>query len=71
LLVNLAQQSGGRYFELNEVAQLAAAIPDRKQVMTVQDKPILLRDEKRIRLLGLLVDLLGAEWAERKQFKLI
>jgi hypothetical protein len=71
LLVDLAKLSGGRYFELAELDQLAAAIPDRKQVITVPDKPLLLRDSMRIWLLGFLIILLGTEWAIRKHFKLM
>jgi hypothetical protein len=71
LLVDLAKLSGGRYFELAEVDQIPAAIPDKKQVITVSDKPKLLRDSMRLTLLGAIVLLLGTEWAVRKHFKLI
>jgi len=71
LLAELAKLSGGRYFELGEVDQIPAAIPDKKQVITVADKPKLLRDSMRVALLGALILLLGTEWAVRKHFKLI
>jgi len=71
LLVDLAKLSGGRYFELGEASQIPSSIPDKKQVITVSDKPKLLRDTMRLTLLGALVLLLGTEWAVRKHFKLI
>ena len=71
LLVELASLSGGRYFEVSDADQLAAAIPDRKQVITVPGKTLILRDSMRVALLALLVTLLGIEWAVRKHFKLI
>lgn len=69
LLVELAEASGGRYFELDELDQLAAAIPDRTQNLDLQSKPIPLWDTNRILLL--LVGLLSLEWAMRKWFKLL
>ncbi|MCE9544601.1 MAG: hypothetical protein K8T25_03660 [Planctomycetia bacterium] len=71
LLVELAKASGGRYFDLNELDQVAAAVPDRKQMITVLSKPVLVRDSSRRVLLFFLVGLLAVEWGFRKRFKLI
>jgi hypothetical protein len=71
LLVELATLSGGRYFDVGAADQLAEAIPDRKQTVTVPGQTLPLRDSMRIGLLLCLVGLLGVEWGVRKHFKLI
>ncbi len=69
LLRELAEASGGRYFEVDEVDALAAAVPHRQQNINVQSKPTLLWDTNRVLLV--LVVLLSLEWALRKGFKLM
>ncbi len=69
LLVELAEASGGQYFDIDQLDRLPAAIPDRKRILDVQSKPIPLWDTNRILLL--LVGLLTIEWAVRKRFKLL
>ncbi|MEM6473695.1 MAG: hypothetical protein AAF802_29320, partial [Planctomycetota bacterium] len=69
LLTTLGQASGGGYFELDELEQVIASIPDASRTIDVQGTPIPLWDTSR--LLLLLVGLLCFEWAVRKQFKLM
>ncbi len=69
LLVELAEASGGRYFDVDQLDQLPAAVPDRRRTLDVQSKPIPLWDTSRVLLL--LVGLLTVEWALRKRFKLL
>jgi len=68
-LVELASESGGQYFEINEVSNIPAAIPDKTQTIEISSSPIPLWDKDWV--LVLLVGLLGAEWALRKRFKLL
>jgi hypothetical protein len=69
LLMELAGLSGGRYFEVNELRQLPAAIPDRTETIESRSQPRPLWD-----IGGMLVGLVGllcAEWWIRKRFKLL
>ena len=69
LLADLASLSGGKYFEIDELEQLAAAVPDKTETIEVRGKPDPLWDVRG--MLVALVGLLGAEWAIRKRFKLL
>ena len=69
LLVDLASASGGKYFEIDQIADIPARIPPKVRHSEFQDKPHLLWDTNR--LLLLLVALLSVEWAMRKGFKLL
>lgn len=69
LLRDLAELSGGKYFEVNQIKELAAAIPDKTTTTEVRDKPDPLWDVRGM-LISLVV-LLGTEWFMRKQFKLM
>lgn len=69
LLVELAEASGGRYFDVAQLDQLPAAVPDRRRTLDAQGKPIFLWDTSRVLLL--LVGLLTVEWAVRKRFRLL
>lgn len=76
LLTQLAEQTGGKYFELNELDQLAAAVPDQTEKIVergpstpVWDLPAVVN--LRTGLLFVLVGLLSVEWALRKKFKLL
>jgi len=69
VLVELAERSGGRYFDLAEAGDVAAAVPDRRETIVVREKPRNLWDTSR--LLGLLAVLLTIEWAVRKRYRLL
>ncbi len=69
LLTELATASGGRYFSIDQVAELPGLIPARQQSIVIQGKPVPLWDTSRMLLL--VVALLAAEWALRKRFKLL
>lgn len=69
LLEELAAASGGRYFELSSLSELAAAIPNRQQTISIQGQPIPLWDTNR--LLLAIVGLLATEWALRKHWRLM
>ena len=69
LLRELADASGGNYFALHELDDLAEAVPERKQTMATVGRPIPLWDNSRV--LWILVLLLGCEWAVRKRFRLL
>jgi hypothetical protein len=69
LLVELADASGGQYFDPDQLDRLPRAIPGRKRILDVQGKPIPLWDTNRVLLL--LAGLLTFEWAFRKRFKLL
>jgi hypothetical protein len=77
LLVEMARRSGGRYFELNELDQLAEEVPDASETFEVRGRPEMLWSTNLGGLstggllLGCLVVLLGAEWGLRKGFKLL
>jgi hypothetical protein len=69
LLTDLASLSGGKYFDLDQVSELAAAVPDKSETIEVRGKPDLLWDVRG--MLVALVGLLAAEWAIRKRYKLL
>ena len=68
-LVELAETSGGRYFELDQLDQLLEAIPNRIRRLETPSAPIPIWDTMRVFLL--LVILLCMEWALRKRFKML
>ncbi|WP_254513173.1 hypothetical protein [Anatilimnocola floriformis] len=68
-LTNLAELSGGKYFSVNQLKELAAAIPDKSETIEVREKPDPLWDVRG--MLFALVGLLGVEWFVRKQCKLM
>lgn len=68
-LIHLAELSGGKYFEVSQLKELAAAIPDKSETIEVRDKPDPLWDVRG--MLFALVLLLGVEWFVRKQCKLM
>ncbi len=69
LLTELADVSGGKYFDIDELNELPASVPHAEQMIDVRGTPVPLWDTRRILLL--LVGLLGVEWAVRKRFKLL
>jgi len=69
LLKELAEASGGQYFEINELDKLIAAVPNKTETIEVRSKPDPLWDFRG--MLVILVGLLGAEWFVRKWFKLL
>ncbi|MEQ8787859.1 MAG: hypothetical protein RIC55_16255 [Pirellulaceae bacterium] len=77
LLVEMARRSGGKYFELDQLDQLAEQVPDASETFEVRGRPEMLWSTSLGGLstggllLGCLVVLLGAEWGVRKGFKLL
>jgi len=69
LLTDLANLSGGKYFEVNQLDQLAAAIPDKTETIEVRSQPRPLWDVGG--MLVALVGLLCTEWLIRKRCKLL
>jgi hypothetical protein len=69
LLADIAERSKGRYFGIEEAAQVAPAIPERRETIIVREKPQNLWDTTR--LIGLLAVLLTIEWAVRKYNRLM
>jgi hypothetical protein len=69
LLKDLAELSGGQYFDINQMDELVAAIPDKVETVETRTKPDPLWDVRGMLLA--LVGLLGAEWFVRKRFKLL
>ncbi len=69
VLRELAEKSGGGYFEVDEIGRIPGAIPMRRQSAVVAGKPIELWD--RWAMLLAVVSLLTAEWALRKRHRLI
>jgi hypothetical protein len=69
LLMDLATISGGKYFDVDQLDQLAAAVPDKSEVVEVRSRPDPLWDVRG--MLIALVGLLGCEWFLRKRFKLL
>lgn len=64
-LITLAQQSeGGRYFEVDEVAELPGLIPDLHEEISIRSRPSTLWDDWKV--LTLLLTLLTLEWGVRK-----
>ncbi|MCH7527597.1 MAG: hypothetical protein IID39_09180, partial [Planctomycetes bacterium] len=69
-LMAVAERSAeGGYYEVDQVDQLAQAIPDRHETTTVKSRPIQLWD--RWWTLVALVGLLSIEWAVRKWVRLL
>lgn len=69
LLADLAERSGGRYYEIDEADRIAGDLPDRHETVVVREPPRTLWDTWR--LLALLVGLLTVEWAVRKRYRLM
>jgi hypothetical protein len=69
LLMDLASLSGGKYFEVSQLDQLAAAVPDKTETIEVRSKPDPLWDVRG--MLIALVGLLCVEWLVRKRNKLL
>jgi uncharacterized membrane protein len=69
LLRELAERSGGDYFSVNQLDELASRIPDSRQSVVMPGKPAPLWDNNRV--LILLVVLLGIEWVLRKRNRLL
>jgi len=69
-LTTLAQDSfGGAYYEIDEWDQIAATIPDLHEEIPIRSRPRSLWDNRFV--LGLLIGLLGLEWALRKWNRLL
>jgi hypothetical protein len=70
MLTEMADRSNeGRYFEVDQWNQIAAAVPNKSLTIEVPRKPYELWSTDR--LLILLVLLLTIEWAVRKKYKLM
>jgi hypothetical protein len=69
LLKEMAGISGGRYFDIHQLDEIAAAIPDRTETIESRSQPRPLWDVPG--MLVALVGLLGAEWLVRKRFRLL
>jgi hypothetical protein len=69
LLMDLASLSGGKYFDVNEFDELAAAVPDKTQTVEIRSQPQPVWDVRG--MLVALVGLLCTEWLLRKRFKLL
>jgi len=69
LLMDLASLSGGKYFDVNQLDQLAAAVPDKTESVEVRSPPKPVWDVRG--MLVALVGLLGFEWLLRKRYKLL
>lgn len=69
LLTELAAAGGGKYFDLKNLRELPAALPDQRETIIIREKPVELWDTNR--LLLLMTALLTLEWALRKRFKLL
>lgn len=69
LLKELATLSGGKYFDIDQLDELAAAVPDKTETAVIRSKPDPLWDVRG--MLVALVGLLGCEWFLRKRFKLL
>lgn len=69
LLMELARQSGGRYFELDQLDQLVAAVPNRVEQVQERSPSQPLWDSPG--MLAALVGLLSIEWLLRKRFSLL
>ncbi len=69
-LVALAEQSaGGRYFEVDQAAELPDLIPDLHEEIPIRSRPTTLWDNATV--LMILVGLLSFEWALRKWNRLL
>jgi hypothetical protein len=66
----LAEQSArGRYWEVDQAAEMVKAIPDLHEVVPIRSRPVTLWDNGK--MLTLLVGLLAVEWALRKWNRLL
>ena len=69
-LIALAEQSPeGRYYDVDQVDEVPAAIPDRHESTTIRTQPVPLWDDGWV--LGVLIGLLALEWSMRKVFRLL
>lgn len=69
-LQTLAEQSaGGRYWEVDQAAEMVKAIPDLHEVVPIRSRPVTLWDNGK--MLAFLVGLLAVEWALRKWNRLL
>lgn len=68
-LRSLAEATGGRYFDIDESAALAEAIPDRSRERVERDRPVPLWDNGYV--FAAMMVLLGAEWIVRKRAGLL
>jgi uncharacterized membrane protein len=69
LLSDLAELSGGQYFDLADAGKVAAAVPDKSQTIEIRSQPNPLWDNPWV--LGFLVAFLAVEWTVRKRNKLL
>ncbi len=69
LLMELAKISGGKYFEIHELNKLAAAVPNRTEIVEERSQPRPLWDGPAT--LIVLVGLLSVEWLLRRRFDLL
>ncbi len=69
LLVQMADRSGGTYFDIDRIANLPNEVPNLQQTVVYREKPIELWDTAT--LLLIIVMLLTLEWALRKRYKLM
>jgi uncharacterized membrane protein len=73
VLTDIAERSSGQYkgayFDVNQMANLTAAVPNRGTEKVVPGRPIDLWDTNR--LIFVLALLLTIEWGARKRFKLM
>lgn len=69
LVLLSAKSAGGRYFEVDEMEQLAAGIPDLHEEVLIRSRPVTLWD--RWTTLVWLVGLLSVEWGVRKLYHLL
>jgi hypothetical protein len=69
LLKELAETSGGKYYDIDQLDQLAEAVPDKTRQIEVREKPDPLWDVRG--MMFVLVGLLGVEWLVRKRYKLL
>ena len=68
-LTELAKSTGGQYFDVDQTAALAAAVPSRIRRYETQSEPVPLWDNRSV-LIAIAL-LLTLEWAFRKKFKLL
>jgi hypothetical protein len=69
LLMDLANLSGGHYFDVDQLDKLADAVPDRTEAIETRSQPLPLWDVRG--MLVALVGLLCVEWLIRKRFRLL
>lgn len=69
LLTAIADRTSGRYFDVNQTAELLELVPQRTETIVIKGRPVELWDTSR--LLILLIVLLTVEWAMRKRLKMM